>query len=81
MWRSDARFVFGGEQMEGIVSKGLKTKFAPYFFEVHTGCILYDRIHFKVQNGGLSFDVKQNVGLRHRVRNRAQSLFAEGSTP
>jgi hypothetical protein len=34
--------------MEGIVSKCLKTKFAPFFFEVHTGCIIYDRINFKV---------------------------------
>jgi hypothetical protein len=34
--------------MEGIVSKCLKTKFAPFFFEVHTGCIIYDRISFKV---------------------------------
>ena len=35
--------------MEGIVSKCLKTKFAPFFFEVHTGCIIYDRISFKVR--------------------------------
>jgi hypothetical protein len=48
--------------MEGIVSKGLKTKFAPFFFEVHTGCIIYDRIHFKVPPASRDMFVTVSVG-------------------
>lgn len=58
-------------KMEGIVSKCLKTKFAPFFFEVHTGCIIYDRISFKgsiaLRGGESAVEVKHSQGPLPRV--------------
>ncbi|KAL6052393.1 hypothetical protein QOT17_018632 [Balamuthia mandrillaris] len=40
---------------EGVVARKLKTKYAPFFFRIGTGCILYDRLHLK---GSVSFDME-----------------------